>query len=101
MSRDELCPRECWEREIVLSYKLSMYLSLLFPSKEAVMGRDAWLGYKSALCSVWRRGSCRMGGAGSPHLVLAAFCTVGKNSLINALAWVRESQGEQSRKRLD
>lgn len=30
-------------------------------------------------------------------LVLAALCTVGKNSLINALAQVRESQGQQSR----
>lgn len=89
------------ETMFVLSDKLNMCLILWFPSEGAVLGRGAWLAYEGAPCSSWRRGSWGTVAAGSPGPALAALCTAGKNSLLSALASVKESQGEQRREGLD
>lgn len=59
-----------------------------------MLGRDAWLEYKGAPCSVWRRGSCGTGGAGSPGVVLAALCTAGKYP---SMLWPRSGHPEERR----
>lgn len=87
------------QKMFVLSSKLNMCLVSWFPSKEAVLGRGVWLGDGGARCSSRRRGSRGAAAAGSPALAWAALCATGKVSLLSTLAQIKESQGQQNRRR--